>query len=349
MKSTGIIFSVISFIILVIPTIIVLPFLSTPKEQVTKGKDVLIEKKGEDVTPKKSSIVIPVYRTLSKQVENIPLEEYVIGVVASEMPARFDLESLKAQALTTRTYIVKLMSEENSKVVNSPEKSLVDDTKMFQVYKNKQELQKLWGKEYKWKMTKITEAVSSTQGQIITYNDKPIDATFFSTGNGFTENSEEYWKSKIPYLRSVVSPGDKSSPEFKNTKVISIDQFEKKLGVTLPNDGSVGEITSRTQGKRVASVSINGKKFTGKEIRDQLNLMSSDFDWNLKNGKVSITTKGYGHGVGMSQYGAEGMAKEGKSYKEIISHYYNGVEIENSDKYLTRMTASRKNITRNKK
>lgn len=332
--------------ILIVPAILVLSFgNNTPKEHHPMNRQTLqspsIEKKGSEkkVNSSKTNIAIPVYRSVTKQVENIPLEKYVVGVVASEMPIEFKEEALKSQALAARTYIVRQLTENS--VVNSPKGSLVDDTQMFQVYQNNKELKQLWKGNYEKNIKKITGAVADTQGQIITYDNKPIDASFFSTGNGYTENSEEYWENKIPYLRCTQSPWDKDSSKYKSQKVIPVERFEKLLNVSLPSDGSVGVITKRTEGKRVASVLIGSKKFTGKEIREKLGLRSSDFSWTRMNGNIIINTKGYGHGVGMSQYGANGMAKEGKTYESIIKHYYKGVKIEDDDKYLSKTTVKK--------
>ena len=166
--------------------------------------------------------------------EKLPLEEYVKGVVASEMPAEFAKEALKAQALTARTYIVKqMMSDEKIKL---PEDAIVADTEFFQVYKSDEELKKMWGPDYSKKIKKIEEAVQETSGQILTYGGTPIDATFFSTSNGFTENSEAIWMNSFPYLKSVESPWDKNSPKFSGQKVISIAEFESKLGVKVPGN-----------------------------------------------------------------------------------------------------------------
>ncbi|WP_064498787.1 stage II sporulation protein D, partial [Bacillus safensis] len=223
----------ICIIILMIPTLLVLPtFQGKPaaSQHVAAEPSVKKEVKGS-VKLKQSPVAIPVYRSAHQQVENIPLEEYVIGVVASEMPADFEMEALKAQALAARTYIVRQMISD--KTVKSPKGSLVDDTQMFQVYKNKQELKKIWGKAYNWKLKKVTEAVASTQGKVLTYDEKPIDASFFSTSNGKTENAEAYWKNEIPYLKSVSSKWDEKSPKFQNKKTISVSEFQQKLGVTL--------------------------------------------------------------------------------------------------------------------
>ncbi len=271
--------------------------------------------------------------------EKLPLEEYVTGVVASEMPAEFAKEALKAQALTARTYIVKqMMSDEKIKL---PEDAIVADTEFFQVYKSDEELKKMWGPDYSRKIKKIEEAVQETSGQILTYEGTPIDATFFSTSNGFTENSEAIWMNSLPYLKSVESPWDKNSPKFSGQKVLSIAEFESKLGVKLAGTGNIGEVKEFTAGKRVAKVDISGKEISGKDIREKLGLMSTDFTWERKGDKIVINTQGYGHGVGMSQYGANGMAEEGKKYQDIVQYYYQGVEITASDSFITTITAKK--------
>ncbi|MCQ6274636.1 stage II sporulation protein D [Bacillus sp. V3B] len=322
---------------LMIPTILVLPF----------GEEKVIGKLGEKVEESNSksdgnatgslSMEVAVYRTEKQDVEKLALEEYVRGVVASEMPADFAKEALKAQSLTARTYIVKQMMSDQK--LDLPKDANVADTEFYQVYKSDEELKEIWGPDYSWKIEKIKEAVQETEGQILTYEGTPIDATFFSTSNGFTENSEAIWLNPLPYLKSVESPWDKQSPKFIGQKVIPIKEFEAKLGVKLPNDETIGQITERTAGKRVGKVNINGKEVTGKDIREKLELMSTDFTWERKGNNIVITTRGYGHGVGMSQYGANGMAEEGKKYQDIVQYYYQGIEITNSDPFITTITA----------
>ncbi|HHY75013.1 MAG TPA: stage II sporulation protein D [Bacillus bacterium] len=323
-------------IILLIPTLLVLPF--THEKHTLHSKEIFnsvlpgtISEQNE-AAKQEQAIEVAVYRSKSKQINNIPLEEYVKGVVASEMPAEFELEALKAQALTARTYIIRQLL--GSEAMGAPEGAVVTDTVIHQVYKSPEELRAAWGAaNYDWKMARITEAVEATKGQIITYNNEPITASFFSTSNGYTENSEDYWKNSFPYLRSVESPWDQSSPKFKDQVVMTIADFEKKLGVKVKSD-IIGEIISRTEGNRVATVKINEKTFDGREIREKLDLRSSDFTWKKQGNNIVIATKGYGHGVGMSQYGANGMATEGKSFKDIIAHYYQGTSITSADPYL---------------
>ncbi|WGG45497.1 stage II sporulation protein D [Rossellomorea sp. DA94] len=334
LKPVVIIFSIFISIIFLVPTLLVLPF-SSDKDTANLDEKLKNQPSVEELA---DSVEVAVYRSSQDLIEKLPLEQYVVGVVAGEMPADFEKEALKAQALAARTYMVnQLMSDDPS----VPKGADVTDTVAHQVYKNQKELATLWGSDYDWKIKKISEAVLETKGKVLTYDDKPITAAFFSTSNGYTENSEAYWADDIPYLRSVESPWDKASPKFEDQKIIPINEFKQKLGVTLPKDGSVGTITSRTEGKRVAKVEINGKEFTGREIRDKLGLRSSDFTWYLKDDHIVIATKGFGHGVGMSQYGANGMAKEGKNYKDIVTHYYKDVKITESSKLLQKVTAQR--------
>ncbi|WP_458411690.1 stage II sporulation protein D [Schinkia sp. CFF1] len=319
-------------IILLIPTLLVLPFTQEKHTLQVNKTTVPATVTQQNPTASEPAIEVAVYRSKTKKIANIPLEEYVKGVVASEMPAEFELEALKAQALTARTYIIRqLLGDEP---ISAPKGAVVTDTVMHQVYKSPEELRAAWGPaNYDWKMARITEAVEATKGQIITYNNEPITASFFSTSNGYTENSEDYWKNSFPYLRSVESPWDKISPKFKDKVVVSVADFEKKLGVKVTSD-KIGEIVSRTAGNRVAKVKINDKTFDGREIREKLELRSTDFTWKKQGNNVVITTKGYGHGVGMSQYGANGMATEGKSFKDIIIHYYKGTNISSAEPFL---------------
>ncbi|MGY4688427.1 stage II sporulation protein D [Salibacterium sp. K-3] len=267
---------------------------------------------------------IPVFRSETETVEQTGLEEYVAGVVASEMPAEFEMEALKAQALTARTYAAKQLASPSK--IDLPEGALVTDTTMHQVYQSEEELKKAWGEDFEWKMDKVEEAVRATEGQVLTYEGKPITAAFFSTSNGYTENAEDYWQNPEPYLQSVESPWDEESPRYKNSIRIPVAEVEQALGISLQN-GDTGTIVSRTESSRVEEMKIGGETFEGREIREKLDLDSTDFTVSRDGSSMIFSTKGWGHGVGMSQYGADGMAAEGKTYDEILKHYYRGVEI----------------------
>lgn len=287
---------------------------------------------------------VSVYLTKTDTVETLPLETYIVGVVAAEMPAEFQLEALKAQAIAARTYIVqRLKSGDKSGVPDN--KSDVTDTVSHQAYISKEKLEKEWaalGKEAE--LAKLRQAVKETKGIVMTFKGQPITASFFSTSNGYTENSEDYWKNEIPYLRSVESPWDKQiSPKYKTTVSMPLEEFTDRLGLSdtaIPVSASGGssslwKVISYTKGNRINEVRVGGKKFTGREIRERLDLRSSQFSWRMKDGEVEIVTYGYGHGVGMSQYGAEGMAREGYRAKEILQHYYTGISFAETSKLLS--------------
>ncbi|MDF2946769.1 MAG: stage sporulation protein [Bacillales bacterium] len=316
--------AILAVVILLIPSLVVLPYRAGPVNKIDSIPVNTTEKVNSPKPIKGKVVEVAVYRAALAKTEKLPIDDYLVGVVAAEMPADFELEALKAQALTARTFIMKRMKGPQD--TGLPGGAIVSDTVDHQVYKNKNELKKIWGSEYEWKLNKITAAVRATSGQIITYNDEPITASFFSTSNGYTENSEDYWANKFPYLRSVKNPWDEDSPKFLHQKLVLIKDFEKILGVSIKGK-SIGVIKARTEGHRVKEVSIGSKVFTGREIREKLDLKSSDFTWVKKDEYIVITTKGYGHGVGMSQYGANGMAKKGKTYEEIIDFYYKDVKI----------------------
>ncbi|WP_243735192.1 stage II sporulation protein D [Paenibacillus turpanensis] len=306
--------------------------------------------------------VIPVYRTRSHMVENVPLEAYVRGVLAAEMPAEFEMEALKAQAIAARTFIVKRIGERNKGTLpvqglgpqaNEAEKKAADsageqaaveawvnDTIEHQVYLSVEEMKQRWrGGEFSQYLTKLTRAVKETEGKVITYGGQPIQASFFSTSNGFTENSEEYWSNAFPYLRSVASPWDSEvSPKFSAVTIFTVDEFTEKLGLGASAKASFiksgVKVEAYSTGKQIAKLKIGGQTFTGRELREKLELPSATFTIRRSGQEVRIETKGYGHGVGLSQYGANGMALEGKTAEEIISYYYKGVTVENAAAYL---------------
>ncbi|MFC4402879.1 stage II sporulation protein D [Gracilibacillus xinjiangensis] len=314
-------------IMFLIPTIVVIPFQGS-ETTASSVETVTNQQAPAEAATKtlESPFHVNVLRTESNEVEEVPLEDYVVHVVASEMPADFELEALKAQALAARTYIVRYLMQANMEQL--PGEADVTDTVQHQVFKNNDELRQIWGSDYHWKMDKITEAVVETQGEIITYNKEPITPAFFSTSNGYTENAEDYWQNELPYLKIVESPWDEElSPKFLDQIILTTSEVEQKLGVNLSANVQDFQIT-RTDSNRVDTATIAGETFTGREVREKLNLPSNDFTITRKNDHFVFTTKGYGHGVGMSQYGANGMALEGKTYQDIITYYYKGTAIE---------------------
>jgi len=264
--------------------------------------------------------VVRVYREDTNIIETVPIEEYVVGVLAGEMPISFNIEALKAQAVASRSYVMKQIEKNISKEYD------VIDTVMNQVYLDKEYLMATWSGSYTDNINKIKLAVLSTKGEYLSYDGKVAEALFFSTSPGITENSEEVFVSNEPYLRSVSSTWDEISPVYSTTITYTLSEFYDLLNITHQDNLTI-EITSKTSTGRIKKLKINGKELTGNYVCSKLSLNSTYFEIIQDGTKVIIKNKGYGHGVGMSQYGAEGMARAGYTYQEILKHYYQNIEI----------------------
>ena len=250
----------------------------------------------------------------------LSLKNYLRGVVPNEMPVKFGLEALKAQAVAARSYVMRQMERNINKGYD------VVDSVTNQVYLDEQYLMTVWKNSYTDNINKIKMAVLQTKGEYLSYDGKVADALFFSTSPGVTENSEEVFSSKEPYLRSVESKWDSISPSYTSQKTYTLNEFYSKLGLGYSSVLNI-KIISTTQTGRIQKISINGKEFTGSTVCSKLSLKSTFFEIKQDGNNVIINNKGYGHGVGMSQYGAQGMAKEGYKYDEILKHYYTNIEI----------------------
>lgn len=308
-------------IILIIPTTIVLPFINKAPEQSLEPMQLSSFPNNEE---KASTITVSVKRTSTDKIEDLPLETYVAGVVASEMPVEYEEEALKAQAVAARTYVVNYL-------LHLKKDNVITDTVQHQVYKNDEELRQLWGKDYEKRMEKLTKVVDETAGEIILHQNEPITPAFFSTSNGYTENAEDYWGHPLAYLKSVASPWDQNSSGFFDQKTFSVAELAKLLNITLEENKQYPVEISRTKSERVKELILAGHTFTGREVREKLDLRSSDFSIKQQEGHFVFTTKGYGHGIGMSQFGANELAKQGKTYEDIIYYYYQDVLIKHMD------------------
>ncbi len=267
-----------------------------------------------------SNMVVRVKKTDSEEVIKIPFEDYIVGVLAGEMPISFEIEALKAQAVAARSYVMKKMEYNKDKVYD------VVDTVLNQVYLDDEHLRTVWKDDYNNNINKIKKAVLETHNEYLEYDGKVVDAMFFSTSVGFTENSEEVFPNEVPYLRSVESKWDEISPVYEVNYSFDLKDFYQKLDLDY-NDKVNLEVIDKTSTGRIKKIKINNKLFDGSEVVNKLELRSNHFTINQNNDKVHIVTKGYGHGVGMSQYGAQGMALEGYKYDEILKHYYQDVKI----------------------
>lgn len=267
-----------------------------------------------------SNMQVRVKRTETDEIVFVPFEDYIIGVLAGEMPVTFEKEALKAQAVAARSYVMKQM------VYNKDKDYDVVDTVTNQVYLDNRYLQSVWKEDYTEKINKIKMAVLETYNEYLDYKGQVADALFFSTSVGYTENSEEVFSNTVPYLRSVVSEWDEISPVYQVNYSFQLDDFYKKLGLTYKDTITI-EKTKTTSTGRIKQLKINGTSFDGSTVVTKLGLKSNHFTIVQNGNTVSITTKGYGHGVGMSQYGAQGMALKGYNYQEILSYYYQGTSI----------------------
>lgn len=262
-----------------------------------------------------NSTYVNLYRK-NGSVIKIELEEYIIGVVGAEMPAAFNIEALKAQAVVARTYALNCIRS-NKKLT---------DNNSTQNYKSNDELRSMWGSSFNTYYNKVSNAVNSTKGLYLTYNGSIIDAVYHSTSNGYTEDSIYVWGNSKPYLKSVESIYDSTNKSFLYTMFLSYEDISNKLN-NYVDINTEFNILNRNSSGRVVDIEINGVTYSGVSFRNKLGLRSTDFDIEKGDDGVTFITRGYGHGVGMSQYGANGMANNGFSYRDILLHYYTGVSI----------------------
>lgn len=263
-------------------------------------------------------------------VEELTLDEYLYGVVASEMPASFETEALKAQSVVARTYTIYQMKNSDK----HKEADLCDSSLCCQAWMTKENRFSRWedDKENEY-WNKIVKAVNDTKGKIIFYNDEPINALFHSNSGGITELAINVWGGNYPYLQIVETAGEDAYTSFKSEVKISKDQLVEIMNskytdfsIDFYKDDFI-KINSYTNSKRVSKIKIGNKELTGVEARNLLGLKSTQFDFKIEGDDIFFSVIGYGHGVGFSQCGGDVLAKLGKSYEEIIKYYYKDVSI----------------------
>lgn len=327
-----IIITIIIFTLLILLPVI---FLSTGKESIN-----VFNLNNENII-KSSEITFPLngkvrlYHKEEDAVEELDLEDYIMGVVASEVPANFNEEALKAQAVAARTFY---MSKRNNPCKDAKSKNAeICDTTNCQVYMSKADRFSKWSKneaESNW--SKIQKAVLDTKGQVLTYENSVLEyPQFFSVSSGKTEDAKDVFSVNIPYLKSEESKGEENAPKYKTTLEVPISEFITKINSQYKNANlkkgdlpSAIKIESYTEGGSVKEIKIGTETIKGTEFRTLFNLNSTNFKFDFGDKVVKINCTGYGHGVGMSQWGANAMAKSGSKYNEILNHYYKGVEIQ---------------------
>jgi len=255
-------------------------------------------------------------------VEQRDMDDYLVGVVLAEMPASFEQEALKAQAVVARTYTRRAYITGGK----HGDGSVCTDYSCCQAYISEADYLARGGTEES--LEKVRTVVQSTSGQVLTFEGELIEATYFSCSGGLTEDAVAVWGTDYPYLRSVESPGEENAVHYTDTVTCSAQEFQDALGISLNGtpESWFGAVTY-TAGQGVDTIVIGSETYKGIQLRNQLGLRSTAFTITVEGDTVSIHTKGYGHRVGMSQYGADAMAVGGSSYEEILTHYYQGTEL----------------------
>jgi stage II sporulation protein D len=272
---------------------------------------------------------IKVYQVHEKKTVSMKLEEYLVGVLAAEMPARFEKEALKAQAIAARTYALRRLKL-NAKLNNRghPQAEVCTNPAHCQGWLSDNEMKEKWGWLDYWEnKRRIKSAVRETFGKVVTYQGDLIEPVYHSTCGMRTESAEEIWKHPVPYLKSVSCKWDRESPKYRSVTALSFTELKEKLGLDSKVQ-PVLKIMGRTGSGRVKSINIGNKVWPATEFRSSLGINSTNFSWKVKDQKIEFITSGYGHGVGMCQYVANGLAKEGKKAEYILTYYYTGVKIE---------------------
>lgn len=286
------------------------PTTSKPKTESRVYEEPKTDEKSPSETIIDNEIRVTLYRYYGA-IEEIKLEDYIIGVVGAEMPASFHVEALKAQAVAARTYALKRINE----------KQVLSDSNNHQIYKDVNQLKAIWGNSFNNYYNKIKDATLATKDEYIIYQNYYIDAIYHSTSNGKTEEAVAVWGNSFPYLVSVDSWWDLNASSYFREDIKDLNTVNQLLNLNLNEDSNI-EVISRTTSNRINTISLDNTIFTGKQLRETLGLRSTDFDIRIEGNNIIFTTRGYGHGVGMSQYGANGMANQGYNYKQILAHYY---------------------------
>lgn len=277
---------------------------------------------------------ITVFLCESEEILTLKMSDYIKSVVCAEMPASFSEEAIKAQTVLAHTYalrILKTQQQESDPSLHGAQIS--DDPDRHQAYLPPEKIKKLYGKNYDTYWKKISTCADAVINQILTYEEEPIVAAFHAISRGYTESAENVWGQQIPYLIPADSEGDPLSPHYEDTVSLSKEKVLSSLKkqfpkLSLPDDPTQWfQILSTTKSGYVKEISVGGQTLNGMEFRSLFSLKSADFSISYQDGTFTFTTHGYGHGVGMSQYGADYFAKQGKTYQEILSHYFPGTTL----------------------
>ena len=326
----------IVYVFVFIIIIFIIPALCTKQTKSTMANAEQESKEKEEVQSKHDYTkygTIKLLHNLSGEIEEIQIDEYLYGVVSAEMPANYELEALKAQAVAARTYTIYQIDNNKGK---HGEADICDDSTCCQAWISKEERMQKWDQDKKeeyW--NKIQTAVNSTAGKIITYENEPINAFFHSNSGGKTELASNVWigGKNLPYLQSVETSGEEGYTQYSSEVTVSKNELIEKLKLEFSdlkidyNENDCIKILEYTESGRVRTVKFGNTEIPGTKVRSLVGLKSTNFSIKIDGDNVIFNVIGYGHGVGMSQTGADSMAKLGSNYEEILKHFYTGIEI----------------------
>lgn len=321
----------IVLIFLLVAVTLLLPYLIVSlveRREEEKNEAKKMENREEMVIPQ----LIKVYIKDEDRVEEIEISQYLKEVVSAEMPADFHIEALKAQAVAARTYLLNRKNAflDSEKPECHKGADICTDSTHCKAWIGEEKRRGLWGDMADENWDKISRAVDETAGVIITYEEEPISAVFHSTSSGMTENSEDVWGGSVPYLRSIESQGDKISPKYSSESSFTVQNYksiaESKISGVDWGMGLYSDIV-RSDAGGIISIKVGGVAIKGTEFRNIYSLRSTNVEIQTDGEMIKMSAKGYGHGVGMSQYGANYLANQGMGYEDILKTYYSGVDV----------------------
>lgn len=311
-------------------SVLLVPLLSLEKGEAKQNLEQTTEQSEPQKQLPDKPDTVKVYMQQTQEITEVELDEYLLGVLAAEMPATYHEEALKAQAVAAYTYLLNKRQNLDKTLGGA---DLSNNSATHQGYLTPEERQEKWGDKTSTYEKKIKNAIEEVSGKVIAYDGKPIIAAFHAINSGVTQSAETVWGGEVPYLKSVNSIGDKLSPDCVKTVAISSTEFSNLASnidsCTLDDEAEswIEDIEASSDGY-VKNIKIGSASLSGLEARDALGLRSAVFTYEYKDGNFIFTTSGYGHCVGMSQYGADYMARQGSTWEEIIKHYYTGVTVE---------------------
>ncbi len=269
---------------------------------------------------------VTLYRTATQKTQVLPLRDYLFGVLAGEMPASYPEEALKAQVVASYSYLLhrKNTIQTHPGADFGHPGEICDDPNHCKAFATVEECEVRWGKEWRSSFEeKLTNIVEAALGYAVLYEGEPANTVFHAFSGGTTEDAADVWGAEVPYLKSTDSHWDREAKDFSTIVKIPIETFQTALEITSTDLGAI----ALTQGGSIGEISIGGKNFTGRQLREQFGLRSTRFTLEIQKDQAVFQVSGYGHQVGMSQFGASVLAQNGFTFREILSYYYKNVTV----------------------